>query len=220
MADGPCFELLYFRRTDVTLHSYRTRWGEAESGSRSGWLEDCVKATKTLSLPTISLHGAADGVNPTSAGKNVPGKFDVPFAFNTLEGVGRPPHWTTGRPAGNCLLRRAKIAKRTKYLATLQQALTLMETLHAGGASETPSVASQALRVTAQQRTSSRHHRDEARFTSVDHDDAMSSGQSWNCCSTAGFGAPPTMIFENTSRGLKKAARMRPSLLSSTTRKR
>ena len=33
---------------DVTLHSYRARWGEAEPDPRSVWLEDKVKATTTL----------------------------------------------------------------------------------------------------------------------------------------------------------------------------
>ena len=35
----------------VTLHSYRSRWGEADPDPRSVWLEDKVKTTKTLSLP-------------------------------------------------------------------------------------------------------------------------------------------------------------------------
>ena len=72
----------------VTLHSYRARWGEAEPDPRSRWLEDKVKATGTLSLPTMYFQGAVDGVNPPSAGKDVPAKFTGPFAFVELAGVG------------------------------------------------------------------------------------------------------------------------------------
>jgi pimeloyl-ACP methyl ester carboxylesterase/sugar lactone lactonase YvrE len=73
---------------DVTLHSYRARWNEAEADSRSQWLEDKVKATEALSLPTMYFQGAVDGVNPPSASATVPEKFTGAFAFVTLAGVG------------------------------------------------------------------------------------------------------------------------------------
>ena len=73
---------------DVTLHSYRARWDEAEPDARSQWLEDKIKSTKTLSLPTVYIQGALDGVNPPSASKAVPSKFIGPFAFVELTGVG------------------------------------------------------------------------------------------------------------------------------------
>ena len=76
---------------DVTLHSYRSRWDEAEPDPRSQWLEDKVEATGTLSLPTMYVQGAVDGVNPPSASKDVPAKFTGPFAFVTLSGVGHFP---------------------------------------------------------------------------------------------------------------------------------
>lgn len=76
---------------DVTLHSYRARWDEAEPDPASQWLEDKVKATKTLSLPAIYIQGALDGVNPPSASKDVPSKFAGPFAFVQLSGVGHFP---------------------------------------------------------------------------------------------------------------------------------
>lgn len=76
---------------DVTLHSYRARWDEAEPDAGSQWLEDKVKATKTLSLPTMYVQGAVDGVNPPSASKDVSSKFSGPFAFVTLSGVGHFP---------------------------------------------------------------------------------------------------------------------------------
>ncbi|MEH3039229.1 MAG: L-dopachrome tautomerase-related protein [Sphingomonas paucimobilis] len=76
---------------DVTLHSYRARWGEAEPDPLSAWLEDKVKATKTLSLPTLYIHGDADGVNPPSTANDVQSKFAGPFARITMAGVGHFP---------------------------------------------------------------------------------------------------------------------------------
>jgi pimeloyl-ACP methyl ester carboxylesterase/sugar lactone lactonase YvrE len=76
---------------DVTLHSYRARWDEAEPDPRSAWLEQRIKATATLSLPTLYVQGEADGVNPPSASKHVPEKFAGPFAFVTMSGVGHFP---------------------------------------------------------------------------------------------------------------------------------
>ena len=97
---------------DVTLHSYRARWGEAEPDPRSRWLEDKVRATSALSLPALYVQGAEDGVNPPSATTAVPDRFDGPFAFVTLAGVGHFPqrehpdavarhliHLFTGAPA-------------------------------------------------------------------------------------------------------------------------
>ena len=76
---------------DVTFHSYRSRWDEAKPDPQSRRLETKVKATKTLSVPTIYLHGEVDGVNPPSASKSMPGKFSGPFEMIQLPGVGHFP---------------------------------------------------------------------------------------------------------------------------------
>ena len=77
---------------DVTLHSYRARWDEAEPDPQSQWLEDRVKAVKTLSLPTVYFQGELDGINPPSTSSGVPAKFTGPFEKVTLAGVGHFPH--------------------------------------------------------------------------------------------------------------------------------
>jgi len=76
---------------DVTLHSYRSRWDEAEPDPASVWLEERVKATQTLSLPTLYVQGEVDGVNPPAAAAAVPEKFTGPLTFLTLPGVGHFP---------------------------------------------------------------------------------------------------------------------------------
>ncbi len=89
---------------DVTLHSYRARWDEAEPDPRSQWLEDKVKATETLALPAIYIQGAVDGVNPPSASKAVPSKFVGPFAFVELSGVGHFPQRENPRAVARHLI--------------------------------------------------------------------------------------------------------------------
>lgn len=76
---------------DVTLHSYRARWDEAAPDPASTWLEDRIKATETLSLPTLYIQGAEDGVNPPAASSRVPEKFSGPFVYAELAGVGHFP---------------------------------------------------------------------------------------------------------------------------------
>lgn len=76
---------------DVTLHSYRSRWDEAEPDSKSAKLEAEVKSTKTLSLPTLYIQGEADGVNPPYVSENVHEKFTGPFQRIVMPGVGHFP---------------------------------------------------------------------------------------------------------------------------------
>jgi pimeloyl-ACP methyl ester carboxylesterase len=76
---------------DVTLHSYRSRWDEAEPDEQSRWLEEAVKSTKTLSLPALYVQGEADGVNPPAVSENVHEKFTGPFTRIVMPGVGHFP---------------------------------------------------------------------------------------------------------------------------------
>jgi pimeloyl-ACP methyl ester carboxylesterase len=76
---------------EVTLHSYRSRWGEAQPDPASQWLDDKVKATRTLALPTIYVQGEVDGVNPPATSETVAEKFTGPFERIVLPGVGHFP---------------------------------------------------------------------------------------------------------------------------------
>ncbi len=100
-APGGWFDEAVFKRVatsfanpdwvDVTLHSYRARWDEAEPDPRSAWLEDKLKATRQLSLPTLYVQGEADGVNPPEVSEGVGAKFSGPFERVLLPGVGHFP---------------------------------------------------------------------------------------------------------------------------------
>jgi pimeloyl-ACP methyl ester carboxylesterase len=76
---------------DVTLHSYCSRWDEADPDPASQWLDDKVKTTKTLALPTIFFQGEADGVNPVKTSEALAEKFTGPFERIVLPAVGHFP---------------------------------------------------------------------------------------------------------------------------------
>lgn len=63
----------------------RVRAGPAQ------WVERKVNATKSLSLPAIFIHGAADGVTPVSTSENTHEKFTGPFERILLRDVGHFP---------------------------------------------------------------------------------------------------------------------------------
>ena len=54
-------------------------------------LEAKMKETKWIVTPTIYVSGAADGVNPLEAAKDVSGKFSGPFEAVPLHGVDHFP---------------------------------------------------------------------------------------------------------------------------------
>lgn len=75
----------------ITLHSYRSRWEEAEPDPKSVKLENKVKSTKTLSLPALYIQGEVDGVNPPYVSENVHEKFTGKFKRIVMPGVGHFP---------------------------------------------------------------------------------------------------------------------------------
>ena len=76
---------------DVTLHSYRHRWGHAASDPAYAADEAALHPAPVLDVPTLVLHGAADGANhpDTSAGKAH--MFRGGFERTVLDGVGHFP---------------------------------------------------------------------------------------------------------------------------------
>lgn len=76
---------------DVTLHSYRHRWGHAAGDPRYLADEAMLHPAPALDVPTLVLHGAADTVNhpDTSAGKEM--FFLGRYERKVLAGVGHFP---------------------------------------------------------------------------------------------------------------------------------
>lgn len=76
---------------DITLHSYRHRWGHAAGDPRYATDEAALHPAPVLDVPTLVLHGDADAVNhpDTSAGKEQ--LFRGRYERRLLEGVGHFP---------------------------------------------------------------------------------------------------------------------------------
>ena len=76
---------------EVTIHSYRVRWDEADPDPSSLEIEEAIKQTKKLSLPALYIQGEQDGVNPPEVSAHVHEKFAGPFERILLPGVGHFP---------------------------------------------------------------------------------------------------------------------------------
>ena len=76
---------------NVTLHSYRHRWGHAPGDPRYAQDEGRLNPAPVLDVPTLVLHGAADGANhpDTSLGREA--LFCGPYERRLLAGVGHFP---------------------------------------------------------------------------------------------------------------------------------
>ncbi len=76
---------------DVTLHSYRQRWGNAPSDPAYAADEARLSPVPVLDVPTLVLHGEADGVNhpDMSAGKER--FFTGRYVRTLMPGVGHFP---------------------------------------------------------------------------------------------------------------------------------
>jgi pimeloyl-ACP methyl ester carboxylesterase len=88
----------------ITLHSYRHRWGHAPSDPRYDADELALQTAPLLDVPTLILHGAADGANhpDTSAGKEH--LFRGRYLREVLQGVGHfPPREAPERVAAELL---------------------------------------------------------------------------------------------------------------------
>jgi pimeloyl-ACP methyl ester carboxylesterase len=76
---------------DITLHSYRSRWKEAEPDAETAGLQNKIDATTTLALPVLYIQGEADGVNPPYVSANIHKKFTGYFKRILMPGVGHFP---------------------------------------------------------------------------------------------------------------------------------
>jgi pimeloyl-ACP methyl ester carboxylesterase len=76
---------------DVMLHSYQSRWDEAEPDPEGKWLDDKVKATRTLGITSLYIQGAEDGVNPPATSEAMAQKYTGDFRRVVLPGVGHFP---------------------------------------------------------------------------------------------------------------------------------
>lgn len=76
---------------DVTVHSYRHRWGAASGDARYDELETRLATTPSIGVPTLVLHGSEDACNDpdTSAGKDA--FFTARYERLLVDGAGHFP---------------------------------------------------------------------------------------------------------------------------------
>jgi pimeloyl-ACP methyl ester carboxylesterase len=76
---------------EITLHSYRVRWGEAEPDPRYSALDARVKAARTIGTPTMMIQGGADRVTLPASTEGKEKNFTGDYARHVLDGVGHFP---------------------------------------------------------------------------------------------------------------------------------
>jgi pimeloyl-ACP methyl ester carboxylesterase len=78
---------------DVVIHSYRHRTGNAAGDPRYASVEAQLAAQPKITIPTINLHGAVNGVTPAGMSEGHGKYFTGPYQRRVLENVGHnPPH--------------------------------------------------------------------------------------------------------------------------------
>lgn len=76
---------------DVVIYSYRHRYGLAEGDPRYADLERRLAAQPLITVPTITLDGDADGVNPATDGAAHATKFSRRLAHHIIPQAGHNP---------------------------------------------------------------------------------------------------------------------------------
>jgi pimeloyl-ACP methyl ester carboxylesterase len=73
---------------EITLHSYRVRWGNAPVSPRYAQLETQWASHPRIGVPTVHLHGQAEGVALASALIDQSGSFSAGYRRELLPGIG------------------------------------------------------------------------------------------------------------------------------------
>lgn len=76
---------------EITIHSYRVRWGQAEPDPRYGVLEEHARNALAIEVPALVIQGGADQVALPSATEAMGHYFSGPFRRVVLDGVGHFP---------------------------------------------------------------------------------------------------------------------------------
>ncbi|WP_214475570.1 alpha/beta hydrolase [Mesorhizobium sp. dw_380] len=76
---------------DITLHSYRVRWEEAEPDPRYAELARRQTSVKIITVPTLTLHGGDDRVVLPRSSEGLEGHFTASYKRLVLDAVGHFP---------------------------------------------------------------------------------------------------------------------------------
>ena len=101
---------------DVVINSYRHRNGNIAGDPRYETIEARLAAQPKINVPTIDLHGAADGVIPARASETHDKHFTAPYERRVLENVGHNPPQEAPHAFADAILQLCRNASALKYL--------------------------------------------------------------------------------------------------------
>jgi pimeloyl-ACP methyl ester carboxylesterase len=73
---------------DIVIHSYRHRFGYAPGDPNLEEIERRLAAGPSITVPTIVLHGGADGVDPAPPSDADAGRFTGVYSRQVTPGLG------------------------------------------------------------------------------------------------------------------------------------
>lgn len=76
---------------EVVIHSYRHRMGNAPGDARYAAVEARLAALPKISVPTVVIHGALDGVNPPRRSEGHAKYFSGAYERRLIDNVGHNP---------------------------------------------------------------------------------------------------------------------------------
>jgi pimeloyl-ACP methyl ester carboxylesterase len=76
---------------NITVHSYRVRWGEADKDPRYRAIDRRIASALQIDVPALVIHGGADTVTPPRATEGKERYFTAGYARHVLDGVGHFP---------------------------------------------------------------------------------------------------------------------------------
>lgn len=73
---------------DVSIHSYRHRYGHAPGDPGYAGIERALAAQPAITVPTIVLHGTSDGVAPPEQSRDAAQHFSCSYERREIAGAG------------------------------------------------------------------------------------------------------------------------------------
>ena len=95
--------------SEITLHSYRVRWGEAKPDPRYAELERRQKAARNISVPTLMIQGDHDRCVLPSSSQGKEKHFTGSYRRCVLDGIGHFPTREASREVAKLLVEFLKV---------------------------------------------------------------------------------------------------------------
>jgi pimeloyl-ACP methyl ester carboxylesterase len=95
---------------DVVIHSYRHRTGYVAGDPRYAPVEARLAAQPNIDVPTVTLHGAVDGVTPVRLSEGHGKHFTASYQRRVLENVGHNPPQEAPQAFADAILQLCKAA--------------------------------------------------------------------------------------------------------------